>query len=176
MNEKWMWIKGFEGRYAVSDQGCFRTWMETGASRFLRDEPLVLKLRKNKTSGYLYLSPYNDKLHKTTPLKAHKVVMETFVGERPTNMDICHLNGNKEDNRLCNLMYGTREENCSHMLKHGTRPMGETHGKTKLTNEDVRNIKARLVFGTKNGDIARMYGVSTQVISNIKIGVTWRHI
>jgi hypothetical protein len=44
-------------------------------------------------------------------LKVPGLVMEAFVGPRPKGFETDHVNGNKADNRLCNLEYVTKKEN-----------------------------------------------------------------
>ena len=42
-------------------------------------------------------------------VRVHRLVMELFKGKSDLTVD--HINGNKHDNRLCNLQYVTAEEN-----------------------------------------------------------------
>ncbi|NCC17005.1 MAG: HNH endonuclease [Clostridia bacterium] len=42
-------------------------------------------------------------------VRVHRLVMELFKG--PSDLSVDHINGNKHDNRLCNLQYVTAEEN-----------------------------------------------------------------
>lgn len=51
---------------------------------------------------------------------AHSLVMETFVGPRPTGFDIRHLDGDKIHNCVNNLVYGSRSENILDAVQHGT--------------------------------------------------------
>ena len=50
----------------------------------------------------------------------HGLVMEAFVGACPSGMEIRHLNGVPDDNRLENLVYGTKSENARDRRTHGT--------------------------------------------------------
>lgn len=54
-------------------------------------------------------------------VRVHKLVLETFVGPPPSNKPIVrHLNGDRGDNELGNLKYGTLKENTQDAIRHGT--------------------------------------------------------
>jgi len=54
----------------------------------------------------------------------HRLVLETFVGPRPHGMEARHLDGDRTNNRVENLRWGTRKENVADAIKHGTfRPV-----------------------------------------------------
>ena len=68
------------------------------------------------TSGYLVVSLRRD--GKTYRRPVHRLVLMAFVG--PGNgLDCCHANGDKLDNRLSNLRWGTRSENILDQVRHG---------------------------------------------------------
>lgn len=46
----------------------------------------------------------------------------------------------------------------------------------KLTDDDVRDIRALLAKGSKQRDIAKIYGVSQGTIGSIKTGRSWTHV
>lgn len=57
-----------------------------------------------------------------------------------------------------------------------TLARGERTGTSKLTDNDVREIRARWASGETFAQIARSYGVTAANISYVARGVTWRHI
>src|SRR5262249_51794091 len=61
-------------------------------------------------------------------VRIHTLVLEAFIGPRPSRMVTRHLNGIPSDNRLENLVYGTHQENCYDQVTHGTHPWStKTH-------------------------------------------------
>lgn len=70
---------------------------------------IFMKPRK-RSNGYLQVLLRKDGKYKTTLV--HRAVMEAFHG--PSDKEVNHKNGNKTDNRLCNLEYVTTEENMQH--------------------------------------------------------------
>lgn len=49
----------------------------------------------------------------------HRLVLETFIGPCPDGHEGCHNNGNKYDNRLCNLRWDTHKNNIKDAVKAG---------------------------------------------------------
>jgi len=117
--ERWKDIPGYEGQYQVSNQGNVRSL----------DRTIWCKTHYRKYKGYpLAPGKFTKQGHLSIPLGkkshgrcVHELVMLAFVGPRPLKSDICHVNGNASDNRLCNLRYDTRSENNKDVARHGRR-------------------------------------------------------
>jgi hypothetical protein len=72
----------------------------------------------------LQVSPYDPNTKKGKTREVHKMVLETFVGPCPLGHEARHRNGKHHDNRLENLVYGTRVENMADKVEHGHIPKG----------------------------------------------------
>ena len=99
--------------------------------------------------------------------------MLAFIGE--SNLEVNHINGIKADNRLENLEYCSRSENIQHAYNSGLSPIGENHYKSKLTRACADRIKYGH-HGMTLQAIARIYGITKQHVSDIRLGRTWKHI
>ncbi len=167
MKEIWKDIPSYEGKYQVSNMGRVRS-----LDRYVRGVCHYSgKEFKRKIKGRI-LKPgqfcKNGHLsvvlgHGEVGSPVHQLVMRTFVGEPAENMEVLHINGNPQDNRLENLRYGTRTENILDVYYQGGRWR-------KLSIEDVQQIRFGLWCGIKGTELALMYGVSPQIISKIKRG------
>jgi hypothetical protein len=68
--------------------------------------------------GYLGVSlhgPGGRRLSRTV----HRIIAETFIGPLPEGMETRHLDGNKLNNSVSNLTYGSRSENAIDQVVHG---------------------------------------------------------
>lgn len=109
-------------------------------------------------------------------VRVHRLVLETFVGPRPAGMQCRHLDGNKRNNRLENLAWGTSAENTEDKRRHGTIRRGERSYWARLNESDVIGIRSRFASGQSKADIALEFGVSSHCIHDIVTGRTWKHI
>lgn len=171
MSETWRVISGFAG-YEVSDQGRVRSYRVDGPADRLHDTPHVLKPRTDKGYARVPLRRGGKKVWK----HVHQLVLEAFVGARPSPVHQgCHINGSPDDNRPCNLRWGTALDNAADKQRHGTMACGERHGCAKLTAEQAGEI--RLLKGTlSQRKLAAMYGVSRRAVTFIHHGKTWRSV
>jgi DNA invertase Pin-like site-specific DNA recombinase len=97
-------------------------------------------------------------------------VLEAFVGECPPGHECRHLNGNKTDNRVENLAWGTSAENARDRVRHGTT----TKAGAKLKPDDVSKIRAMLSDGIPQARIAKLFCIGQMTVSDINRNKTWR--
>lgn len=109
MSERWLPVKGYEGLYEVSDLG-----------RFRNSKRMKLKKTTPDKFGYLQVRLCKDGIPATK--LAHRLVLEAFVGPCPEGMETRHLDGDPTNNKVCNLAWGTVEENRWDTVKHGNHP------------------------------------------------------
>lgn len=61
-------------------------------------------------------------------------------------------------------------------LGDGLATMGENHGRAKLTDEQVREMRERFKAGESNALLAADYSLNRQIVRNITSGKTWKHL
>jgi hypothetical protein len=101
--------------------------------------------------------------------------MEAFIGRRPEGMVCCHNDGDPTNNRLDNLRWATFRENEHDKLRHGTWLMGSQIN-SKLTEEEVQEIRKLKGEGITFAELARRFAVSHQNVAAIVSRRTWRHL
>lgn len=161
MAEEWRVVDGWP--YEVSSEGRLRHVRKRHKVLDLGD----FYIRTNLVSG-----------GKKKGALLHTLVAEAFIGPRPSNEYVVnHKNGRKSDNRLENLEWITRRENQRHACAVLGKCSGENHGRSVLTEEQVKQIRARYV-GTRGQQtaLAREFGVTQGAIGHILRGVTWRGV
>lgn len=168
--ELWKPIIGFEDRYEVSNHGNVRGFWYGG---YKMKSPKLKKPQRNK-NGYYYVILQNGKIMKSFLL--HRLVLSTFDKPMDRNIDCCHKNHNREDNRLCNLEWGTRKYNEFQKKLNGTTAMGEKNGKSKMTNEKVLQIRQLFSEGKSTNSIAKQLNLKQQNVWCICTKKTWKHL
>jgi hypothetical protein len=109
-------------------------------------------------------------------IQVHRLVYESFVGPIPSEMQINHINGVKNDNRLENLEVVSASENklhAIHVLGKKTYiipSQGEKNGRAKLKQADIPEIFSLRERGWSQQEIADIFGVNQTNISRVLLG------
>ena len=139
---------GFEDKYLVDRAGQF--WHLDGRK----------KNTPRNQKGYRILSVeknINGKRQQKTS-KAHRVIWQSFNGTIPNGLQIDHINGKRDDNRICNLRLATAAQNqrnrkpivcSSHYAgvgynQNGYRGRIRLNGKRLTTNRFACDTKAAI--------------------------------
>lgn len=109
--------------------------------------------------------------------RVHQLVLEAFVGPKPPGHETRHKDGNRANNHVQNLAWGTSRENEADKKRHGTYQSGGRASGAKLTEESVlaiRHIRAAGLMTVRQMAIA--FGVTEFAIYEIVKNRTWRHL
>jgi hypothetical protein len=153
-------VPGYESAYEVSDQGRVRSlnYRRTGRVRLLSPAP------DGRRGGRGYLG-VNLGFVGRRYVRVHVLVLLAFVGPRPPGMEACHRNGDRTDNRLENLRWGTHAENAADTQRHGHVPHGERHCMARLSDTQVAEIRAA---GGLQREVAERFGISRSYVSELR--------
>lgn len=124
-------------------------------------------------------------------LFAHRASFETFVGEIPIGMQVCHSCDLPGCVNPDHLFLGTSADNHADRNKKGRQASGDRQGlranperaprgvrnaAAKLTESEVIEIRRLLQAGSLPADLAEQFGMSVAAIRFIEWRKTWRHL
>jgi len=115
------------------------------------------------------------KIQKKTYL-THRIAYELWKGKIPAGQLVRH----KCDVRNCvnpeHLEIGTHKDNSRDCLERNRHLVGEKQLASKLTEDDVREIRILRGFGFTLKELGNMYDVSGTTIWYVSVGKHWKHI
>ena len=159
MEEVWVPVNGYEGRYEVSSLGNVRG--------LCNGEPRLLRPSTGSDGRYLHVVFSVNGKRKTHTV--HRLVAEAFHGGA-NGLHCCHNNGNTFDNRAENLRWATAKENIADKKKHGTHIRGTQMGSNRWTEEQVGMVIRREVSSTQ---AIEMWGMPQPTYQKITSRTTW---
>ena len=131
MEEIWKDIKGYEGRYQVSNLGRVRS---------LKFNGLIRKQKHFGNTDYLFVVLYKDK--KYTRFTVHRLVAEHFVEGFKEGYVVNHKDENKQNNRADNLEWCTQRYNFM-------------YGKNYYAK--FEKLRKKVIQRDKNGNVIKIY-------------------
>jgi len=135
-------IKGYEGKYQISNMGNVKSLDYLNTKK-----PKVLTPIKHHL-GYLLVHLGYNKIK-----MIHTLVAEAFIDNPEGKKFVNHIDGNKQNNNVKNIEWVTSKENMNHAIITGLRnPHKNNHPK----GSDTPNSKPILQCA-KNGDIIRKW-------------------
>jgi len=108
----------------------------------------------------------------------HRYIYEQKHGSLSKNLVVRHTCDTSKCINIKHLKVGTQYDNIKDRCKRKRTAKGEKSGKSKLTKQQVIEIKKRLLNYQWGDDIriAKDYNVDRSCINNIKNGRTWKHL
>jgi HNH endonuclease/NUMOD4 motif len=164
-------IPGWEGRYAVDEEG--NIWSlgrevvdKNGMKRPLRQRKLKAHLT---TSGYLQVALCRNSKAKSHSV--HRLLGRAFL-DLPSEMDISHIDGDKTNNSLSNLEVYSRSENCRHGYRIGlTRRLdGLNHPMSCVNKEFGAPIMRAVALGLSSRQTCEIFNLKRSTVHCIMSG------
>lgn len=166
---QWKILPSFQN-YEISEFGDIRRWrgkqtrFVTGACK-----------KQSSANGYKFVRLCRYGFNET--VRVNRAVAEAFHGPSPfEGAVVCHNDGCRTNNHYSNLRWDDAFGNQADTLIHGTRPMGDTNGKSILSEADIPDIRRAVASGEMQKSVAARYSVSTGAIWNIISGRCWSHV
>lgn len=107
---------------------------------------------------------------------AHVVAYELVNGPVPNSLCVLH----KCDNRLCvnpcHLFLGTHPDNMRDMKEKRRQAFGERNATSKLSEQEVLEMRGLRLRGASTESLAKKYGVSLNTALRALRGESWAHL
>lgn len=130
----------------------------------------ILKPQKH-TGGYHTITLWVD--GQANIKFVHVLVLETFKKKKNKTHQVRHLDGNKKNNKLCNLKWGTPSENQKDRIKHGTSQIGISRkNNIRLNKKDILNIRSLFSVLKNRTEVSRKIGISRTTVADVVNGRT----
>lgn len=153
---------------------------------FINEEGVVYSKRfkrplKQQVNEYGYHQvPLVDCYGNKKTCVVHRLVAETFIWNGENKPFVNHKDGQKHNNKLENLEWCTAQENTEHAIKYGlTNFKYNTGTKNKgsvLNEKSVLKIRQLNKNGVTQIELAKRFGVSQSLISQIMRNELWQHV
>lgn len=163
-------------KYAVSDYGRIMSFTED-----ISDGKL---LKGSVIQGYTSLKCRIKGREKT--FYVHKLVAEYFLKKRIEDLYVIHLDYDKQNNKVNNLKWATKDEMFTHQQKNPKviearkkQSQYRPQGGHKLSSTDVIRIKKKIWDPNRKTRlklIAKQFNISEMQLYRIKSGENWSHI
>ena len=169
--EIWKDIKGYEGKYEISNFGRVKSHLKIGTPTYYKT-PIL------STPGYYTVCLSKDgKVSYSVGI--HRLVAEAFVENTDkTKTEVNHKDGNKLNNYYENLEWVTRKENNEHAIKSGLRKYVKSIEQYTLDDELVNIFTSSAEAGNFLGKGKR---TNTHILNCCKgkistaYGYKWRY-
>lgn len=161
------YYNGKKTRYVVSKDGKVYN-MQTNK---------YMKTDKVYNTGYRAIRLTEKSIGLNKKVSVHRMVAETFI-PNPNNLpEVNHIDLDKQNNHLSNLEWVSKRENSVHKVKNNVGPFlpGEANKTAKYSDSQIEEVCKMLSTGCKPKVISNKTGVSTAMISMIKIGKVRTH-
>lgn len=174
--EVWEDVGRFPG-YQVSSWGRIASLWARGGSQhqgWHMSSGRTIMCLVRKKNGYLAAN-VRDLSGKRWTLVVHRAVIEAFNPQTDPDHHCLHRDGDRLNNRISNLRWGSHTENVRDRALHGTDNRGERHPLSKITTEIASAVLA--LKGTKPPkDVAAEFGLKPHHVWKIWNGRLWRHL
>lgn len=172
MNEEWRKVFGYESKYLVSNYGRVKSiGRKDTLGRYLHEKVMKINTATIYPSVSLYICG-KKKMH-----NIHRLVAIAFIPNPYNKPCVNHIDGNKENNFVENLEWATHSENQYHACDIGLMPSGEDSHMSKLSENDVLQIRSIFDQGFFTyKEIANAFDVTLTNVHKIVKMETWRNV
>ncbi|QBG78459.1 HNH endonuclease [Gordonia phage Walrus] len=132
--------------------------------------------RGRRTSSGYGESPVRVGDIKTGEIFAHRLAYIAWNGPIPDGLLVRHQCDNPPCINPDHLLVGTHSDNTHDAVSRERHAHGESHGGAKLTETDVRELRAAHRSGSTYRELAARYGLNRYTVGRIVRGERWASV
>lgn len=152
--EIWKDVKGYEGKYQISNYGEIKSLTRWGNGRILKGGKT-----KEKPQQYRYIALVGTGRKDIKHKYIHRLVAEAFIPNPNNYTEVNHIDGNTMNNHADNLEWCTHKQNMENAHKRGVLVAGH------LSETGAKHPKAKTVLQfTKDGKFIREWESVNQIM------------
>lgn len=179
MQEIWKDIPGFKFKYQVSNASKVRILDRPTSERSQqrKDRKKLIpgyELKQRLRAGYYSVHLRGER--KGFDCVVHRLMAIAFIPNPENLPQVNHKNGIKNDNSIENLEWCSVSANTFHAYDMGLAKSGESAPKSKLTEQQIKEIFLLKYQGISGNKIAKKFGVYKNTIYHILNGRNWRRV
>jgi len=165
--DRWLRNRTEEERYRPTTQERWESKFERGAP----EECWLWRGGLSKGYGSFHVSSKRGRV------KAHAYAVELATGVRcPRGQGALHRCDNPPCVNPNHIYYGTQKQNSADMVERSRHPVGERRPNSRMTADQVVNIRERFAAGETFTQLKKEFGISSGRLSNIVNGHAWKHV
>lgn len=161
----------YDMEYIVSTDGKIYSTKNNGRGKYHKE----ISQREN-ADGYMMVTCGKNNHRRTE--RVHRIIAKAFIENPSGYLEVDHIDGNRKNNNVSNLRWISGFDNKSNIPfeKRSISHRGEKNGRSRLTHNEVIEIRRLHDNGATTSDIAKLYGRGWSTIYNIITEQTWKHI
>ena len=166
--EEWRDVVDYEGLYQVSNYARVKSLIKKKAK--------ILKANLG-IGGYLRVVLCKNGKKKNHFV--HVLVAKAFIPNPENKKQVNRRDGNKKNNHVSNLEWMTAKENIEHAFKNGLRKIGCEHFRSKLSVEQIREIRSDCIPNDRKRGFtafAKKFNVSHNVVRDAYYRNTYKDV
>lgn len=164
MKEIWKDIKGYEGKYQISNTGKVKS-LHYKKSKDLNERILIPRSAKRHGKGYLYVVLSKGNITHTYYI--HRLVATYFLKTVDGKNIVNHKDGNTHNNNLVNLEWCTVAEN----NLHAARVLNRSHAKGFKYDKNKNSKRVAQYYTSEEGYV---YHIATY--ANCRVASEINHL
>lgn len=157
MVEIWKDIPEYEGYYAISNMGRVKSHLRVvhkSNGKIMTFKSKILSLNKHYKNGYL--SVHLRVFDKSQRKSVHRLVALMFLDLADVNLEVNHIDSDKNNNKFTNLEWVSHMENQCHMAKKKFKTSKYTGVSKSREGKFISNIyykNKRIIIGSFKTEI-----------------------